>query len=1032
MESLATVVRLRIEESERPDTLVLAEAWLAIAASRSQRNLFADSLGLQAASRSLALCRANGVAGDSMLAEVHSALANAYSGQRAYRSELVHRGAVLTLRRRTLADDDPLIAHALFNLGGAYRRVGELDSALVVYREALDFWLRHPTERNNWIGDLYSEIGLVRELQGEDDLAEQAYEAGIRAHEELLGPDDPAVSFSLHRAGGFAFRRGDTAKVIDYTERSVRILSRQLPAEAEDLVFAKINLAQCYRQLGDPARALVLLDEVLPRFEHVLAPEALSAGRISQALSCADLGPQERALSLLEEVRLASAGDSLRAESTSLPFALNSEAAIRFGQGEKDLALRLAQEAVAVNRRLAVPDLQLAMEALTMEMSILSERGDWTEVERLDQELETVLSEVSTRTGESYAKALVSRSEVADRRGRAAEAFEKALEAARLRRENLILNVRALSDRQALGLSTAASAPLDQLLLLGSRADSSGLRRAWDELVRWRGLVRTEVGRRRLPTPMVDHPSFVAAHSSWLRAQRRLAQFEVRAASQARDATTDSTLSALRAAADEAERHLARDFPGTHASDDADAISLRSILTALAPDQALISFVQSPGVDDERHLVAFVAQGGSAMLRSFDLGEVGEIETLVARWKARLGEIDPGKRSEEECRRSGSRVRERVWDPVHPATGGALDLFLVPEEPLTGLPWGALPEGSREYLVDSGTRVHVLESEREILRGKDGPMGAGILAVGGIDYDREDSSGPPAEPTFAANFRAPISECDRTALANLRPLPGTRQEVRDIQAIWDRSELSSEPVVRLEGGRATELEFKRWATNQRILHLATHGVVLSDSCRASAFGTRGVGGIDPVSEASDQAIHPKGGTTEAKSSPRTSASAASSRRTPHLSGRPNPSPWLGRRLLLALANANHARERASDENEGLLTAEEVTTLDLSGVEWVVLSACQSAAGEAWAREGVLGMQRAFHIAGARTVIASQWSVDDEATLDWMRALYEARARGVSSAGAAIAAASQTVLDARRRSKRSTHPFYWAAFTASGE
>lgn len=95
----------------------------------------------------------------------------------------------------------------------------------------------------------------------------------------------------------------------------------------------------------------------------------------------------------------------------------------------------------------------------------------------------------------------------------------------------------------------------------------------------------------------------------------------------------------------------------------------------------------------------------------------------------------------------------------------------------------------------------------------------------------------------------------------------------------------------------------------------------------------------------------------------------------------------------------------------------------------MLSACQSAAGEAWAREGVLGMQRAFRLAGARTVIASQWSVDDEAT---RRALYEARSAGVSRAADAMSAASTAILRARRTSGRSTHPFYWAAFTASGE
>ena len=98
------------------------------------------------------------------------------------------------------------------------------------------------------------------------------------------------------------------------------------------------------------------------------------------------------------------------------------------------------------------------------------------------------------------------------------------------------------------------------------------------------------------------------------------------------------------------------------------------------------------------------------------------------------------------------------------------------------------------------------------------------------------------------------------------------------------------------------------------------------------------------------------------------------------------------------------REHLRDENEGLLTAEEVTTMDLRGMDWVVLSACQSGVADVWDREGRLGMTRAFHLAGARAVIASQWPVDDESTREWMTALYAARRAGATLAGDALAAA----------------------------
>ena len=77
------------------------------------------------------------------------------------------------------------------------------------------------------------------------------------------------------------------------------------------------------------------------------------------------------------------------------------------------------------------------------------------------------------------------------------------------------------------------------------------------------------------------------------------------------------------------------------------------------------------------------------------------------------------------------------------------------------------------------------------------------------------------------------------------------------------------------------------------------------------------------------------------------------------------------------------------------------------------------------------MRRAFRLAGARTVIASQWNLGDESAREWMRDLYAARVAGTTSAAVAMRDANRTFLAARRAGGRSTHPFYWAAFSASG-
>ena len=133
-----------------------------------------------------------------------------------------------------------------------------------------------------------------------------------------------------------------------------------------------------------------------------------------------------------------------------------------------------------------------------------------------------------------------------------------------------------------------------------------------------------------------------------------------------------------------------------------------------------------------------------------------------------------------------------------------------------------------------------------------------------------------------------------------------------------------------------------------------------------------------------------------------------------------------------MAGANHRDAALPDEEDGILTAEEIAAMDLSGVEMAVLSACDTGVGEIKAGEGVFGLRRAFQVAGARTLIMSLWSVDDEATREWMTALYKARLKRRMDTAAAVRQAGLDVLERRREAGESTHPFYWGAFVAAGE
>ena len=113
--------------------------------------------------------------------------------------------------------------------------------------------------------------------------------------------------------------------------------------------------------------------------------------------------------------------------------------------------------------------------------------------------------------------------------------------------------------------------------------------------------------------------------------------------------------------------------------------------------------------------------------------------------------------------------------------------------------------------------------------------------------------------------------------------------------------------------------------------------------------------------------------------------------------------------------------------DGLLTGLEASLLNLQGTELVILSACDTGAGDIKIGEGVMSLRRAFRIAGAETVLASHWKVSDRGT----RQLMTQFMRRWSAGEPRVQAWHEAQL-ALLRSKDFSNPYFWAAFTLTGQ
>ncbi|HEX5736346.1 MAG TPA: CHAT domain-containing tetratricopeptide repeat protein [Blastocatellia bacterium] len=126
-------------------------------------------------------------------------------------------------------------------------------------------------------------------------------------------------------------------------------------------------------------------------------------------------------------------------------------------------------------------------------------------------------------------------------------------------------------------------------------------------------------------------------------------------------------------------------------------------------------------------------------------------------------------------------------------------------------------------------------------------------------------------------------------------------------------------------------------------------------------------------------------------------------------------------LVLSTVNS------AGQEQNGFVGLQDIYGLR-APVDLVVLSACQTALGKDVRGEGLLGLTRGFMYAGASSVVASLWKVDDEATAELMRQFYTNMLRGEMTPADALRAAQNNI----RQRPEWQAPYYWAGFTLQGE
>ncbi|MDZ4665712.1 MAG: CHAT domain-containing tetratricopeptide repeat protein [Bacteroidota bacterium] len=323
----------------------------------------------------------------------------------------------------------------------------------------------------------------------------------------------------------------------------------------------------------------------------------------------------------------------------------------------------------------------------------------------------------------------------------------------------------------------------------------------------------------------------------------------------------------------------------------------------------------------------------------------------------------------------------RLWKHVNDKIKGITTVYISPDGIYNQVNLNTLLNGETNEFAIEEKNIHYITTLKDLAYLKQNanrkPVNATLVGNPTFDYDLTSL------PTNKQEFGNSIAV--RSAYGfKLEQLPGTKTEVETIKTLLDNNGIKTTLLTEEKANEAAVKKIK----DPDVVHFATHGFFLEDF--------------------SEEVL-------------------AEYSRTEQDYFR---NPMMRSGVFFSGANKTYSIN-TTDANslkefeDGTLTAFEAMGLNLDKTELVVLSACQTGLGKVKNGEGVFGLQRAFKLAGAKSIIMSLWPVSDDATKELMINFYS----GWTKTGDLYTSFKNAQLEVK---KKFPQPYYWGAFVLYGK
>lgn len=900
-------------------------------------------------------------------------------------------------RKQLLGDKHPDYAQSLSNLAAVYRALGDYAGAEPLCRQALEIRSRlgkHPrhAESLNQLVELYqtqgnylkaeplsrqalevskqvfgerhpqyatslNSLASLYQAQGDYAQAEPLFRQSLEIRKQVLGDKHPHYALGLNNLAALYQTQGDYAKADAFFRLALGLRKELFGEKHPDYIVSLNNLAVLYMVQGDYAKAELLCRQALDLGRPLLGEKHpyFASLQVNLAQLYKLQGEYAKAEPLYRQ-----ALEVYRQVGESHPgyaSGLNNLAALYAAQGDYAKAEPLYRQALELRKRLrGDKHLDYAVNLNNLAM-LYKLQGDYAQAEALCRQALQVYREALGEKHPGYALGLSKLAEVYWAQGDHARAEPLLGQALALTRTHQDLAAAAQSERQQLRMTESLRYQLDGYLSVTRAAGSSGSK-AYEPVLSWKGAITARQQRLRLER---RDPELV---EELRRVSSRLATLAFATPDPRQSEVYRQQMLQLSERKEQLEKDVAEKSAAVRQNQQLARLTPEGLRQSLPAGTVLVDLLEywhsTPDPKNkgklafERRLAAFVVPSGRAPSKAadivqLDLGPVQPLAEAIDKWRQTIGTRT---RPLENDQDPAALLRQRLWRPLEPYVKDAQTVLLSPDGVVARLPLAALP-GARPatFLIEETALVVVPVPQLLPALLDDRPSEgraakASLLLVGDVDYGAEAAVADARHGTS----RAAVLPADQREKVAWPRLPASKTEILAIRDTFRRHAADGVVVVLLQGGQATEAAVRQEAPRHRYLHLATHGFFADPRLRSALmpeektllesgqFGREGFIGFHPGL----------------------------------LSG-------------LVLGGAN--RPVQPDHDDGILTALEVAELDLQNVELAVLSACETGLGATAGGEGVLGLQRAFQVAGARNIVTSLWKVDDEATAALMALFY---------------------------------------------